>query len=303
MSTYNGEKYLREQLDSLLAQTLCKKAGWDVGITVRDDGSSDATCEILEEYAGKYPQISYYTGKNLGVIGSFFDLVCHTPDDVDLMAFCDQDDVWMEDKMETAAAALDKKERQIPLLYCCMVQTTDENMNPLDTVFFNSDMRPSFGNALVENICTGCTAVFNRELAELIRVQPPSFTVMHDWWLYILATCFGEVIHDSTPHMYYRQHGGNTVGVKKNYVSEFVARVKRFRKNRYNISRQAGALWQLCEEQAISLPKEKAELIRAVLDGRKHIRARLRLMRDPAVYRQRKGDDLIFKLIILTGTM
>ena len=100
MSTYNGEKYLREQIDSIMMQDCEKKGVAKLCLLVRDDGSEDRTTEILAEYARRYPeQISWYQGKNKGVIQSFFDLIKRSDDGVDYYAFADQDDYWLENKL------------------------------------------------------------------------------------------------------------------------------------------------------------------------------------------------------------
>lgn len=302
LSTYNGERFLGEQLESILNQSLYKNPEWSVELVIRDDGSSDSTRDILSEYE-KRDRVSCIYGENVGVTASFFELIKHMSEGADYIALSDQDDVWMEDKLESAVQALEKEKSAEPLLYCGMCQITDEQLSPIETVFFTDHIRPSFGNALVENICTGCTAVFNQSLAALLRVGKPDFTVMHDWWIYIYGACFGKVVHDGVPHMYYRQHGNNTVGVQKSYLSEFVARVKRFRGNRYNISRQIASFQKLCKEHNLPVPEENRELMGMVLTAKRKIRARFRLMHSKKIYRQRRVDNIIFKMIFLSGTM
>lgn len=303
MSSYNGAVFLREQLDSILSQTLLQDEGWEIGITVRDDGSTDQTCEILREYSEKFSELSFYEGENMGVIRSFFELIRNVPDDVDVIALSDQDDVWMKDKLARAVSVMGQMDMEKPLLYCGMPLLTDEHLTPVSSIMYTDSVRPSFGNALVENICTGCTAVFNRSLAYMVKLETPSFTVMHDWWLYMLAAGFGQVAFDPEPHMYYRQHMDNTVGVKRNYRSEFLARIRRFRKNRYNISRQAASLQSICEKHRLALSPDKAAWLLDVLESKAHVSARFRIVRNDMIYRQRKMDDLIFKIIFLTGTV
>lgn len=295
--------YLREQLDSIFAQSLFKKENWELRLTVRDDGSTDKTCEILQEYSEKFPAMRYNSGENKGVISSFFELIQSVSEDVDFVALSDQDDVWMKDKLERAVTVLGKMDSEKPLLYCGMPLLTDEHLTPVPSIMYTDSVLPSFGNALVENICTGCTAVFNKHLVSLIKLESPAFTVMHDWWLYLLAAGFGDVTFDSEPHMYYRQHTDNTVGVKRNYASEFFARLRRFRKSRYNISRQAASLKTISEKHSLSLSPEKAELLENILLCKKHPAVRLKMIKNHAVYRQRKMDNLLFKLIYLTGTI
>ena len=114
MSTYNGEKYIREQLNSIINQTYPS-----IKILVRDDGSSDGTIEILEEYAAKYDNMAYYAGKNLGVIQSFLQLLKDSDDSSAYYAFSDQDDVWLPEKIEKAVEMIENnKEVEQPILYC-----------------------------------------------------------------------------------------------------------------------------------------------------------------------------------------
>ena len=301
MSTYNGEKYLDAQLDSLLAQTLCEKEGWEVEILVRDDGSKDRTCEILQAYADKDTRIRYIKEENTGVIESFFRLLDNSAKDADYLAFCDQDDVWMPEKMERAVTLLSQAETDRPLLYCGRPLLTDENLNPIETVWSDGQMRPSFGNALIENICTGCTSVMNRALADILRLSHPAFTLMHDRWFYLVASCFGEVIYDTKACIYYRQHGNNTVGMKKNHRQDFVSRLKKYRETRYSITRQTKAFLDFCTEHGLAIPEDKKKCVMDILAMKKHPSARIRLIKNKAVYRQRKGDDLVFKLMLLMG--
>lgn len=307
MSTYNGEKYLAEQLDSLLAQTLAKKEGWEMKILIRDDGSKDKTRDILREYEKKDSRIRHIECANAGVITSFFELIDLSERDADYLAFCDQDDVWMPEKLERAVAKLTEKtksgaaDKDKPMLYCGRPLLTDSALNPIETVWQKGQLRPSFGNALVENICVGCTCVVNHALADILRLGRPSFTSMHDRWLYLIASCFGEVLYDTRAMIYYRQHGGNVVGMKKNHFQELAQRINGYRKKRGGNVRQARAFLEFSKCHSLAIPKQKKALVRDVANMKKHPRARLRLIHNKAVYRQRKGDDLIFKLLILLG--
>lgn len=307
MSTYNGQKHMREQLDSILAQTLWEKPGYEWEVVVRDDGSKDDSCKILAEYEGACENIRVYREKNVGVIASFFELIQKVGKDVDYIALSDQDDVWMPDKVECAVECLNKGNAEQPLLYCSKPMLTDENLNPIPSIMYGDHVRPSFGNAMIENVCAGCTAVLNRRLIELVQVGIPGFTVMHDWWIYLLASCYGQVYFDPVPHMYYRQHGDNTVGVQNNYWNEFKMRAKRFRANRYNIHKQLTSFEKSCEtiskEMSLDISADKKELIEQMLMAKEHFGMRIKLVKNPAIYRQRKGDDFIFAMILLTGTM
>ena len=204
LSAYNGEPYIREQLDSLFAQTLD-----GVEILVRDDGSIDGTRAILAEYADR-GVLKWYAGENLGTYWSFWQLLT-TCGEADYYAFCDQDDVWDADKLETAVKALVKLEG--PALYCGDVRVTDEKLH----VAAEHMVRPEpadYPHALIRNLAPGCTYVFNRAARDLLcRFNAESLGIeLHDLTAYQIITCFGQVIFDSEPHMSYRQHGGNVIG-------------------------------------------------------------------------------------------
>lgn len=316
MSTYNGEKYLNEQIDSIIAQDCENKGLAQVKLLIRDDGSSDSTRNILESYASKYPDIvSWYTDGNKGVIKSFFDLLDSSDEEADYYAFADQDDYWMPEKLSAGIAkieAMKKESPDIPLLYCCRPKLVDENLVPLVSEIKRPPMRPSFNNALIENIVTGCTIVMDRKLRDVVKANNPEYTVMHDWWFYIIASSFGRVYYDETPYICYRQHGGNEVGTNVSRSKEFKDRVKRFKGNRRNISNQMTEflrIYENCQKNDIaykyigkSNAKECIRLARKLVDSRKSLIARIRLVKGKEAYRQRKMDDRIFKIILLSGS-
>lgn len=243
MSTYNGEKYLREQLDSILAQTYS-----NIEILIRDDGSKDATLEILEEYAKKQKKITYIEGKNYGAAKSFFQLLKKVDKKADYYAFSDQDDIWEIDKIERAVKWLEKLEKQriisktekeIPIMYCSALKVVDQQKNVL--YIEGKERRTkdlSFGNALVENCCTGCTIVINQKLQRMVAEKRIPKCSMHDWWLYMIASCFGKVIYDRKPCIQYRQHGENVVGVEYSRIDKLKKKIRGFHKGRNVISYQ-----------------------------------------------------------------
>lgn len=304
MSTYNGEEYLAEQLDSLLAQTIIKKAGYEIEILVRDDGSKDGTWDILREYAGKEDCIRVFKEENVGVIESFFRLI-DLSEDADYLAFCDQDDVWMPEKLERALGKMSERapDGKKPLLYCGRPLLTDAGLRPIKTVWPEEKLRPSFGNALIENICVGCTCVMNRPLIDIFRKGHPSYTSMHDRWFYLVASCFGEVIYDTEPFICYRQHGENVVGMKKNRFQEFRERLGSYRKKRGVTARQAASFLEFCSSHRLELPAPQRTLAEDAAHMDKHLKIRFRFLRNKAVYRQRKGDDLLYKFLILFGAV
>ncbi|BBF44270.1 alpha-L-Rha alpha-1,3-L-rhamnosyltransferase [Lachnospiraceae bacterium KM106-2] len=290
MSAYNGEKYIRVQLDSILNQTY-----QNIEILIRDDGSTDSTVSILKEYQEKYENVSFYSGENVGVIGSFFDLINHADKEATYYAFSDQDDYWLEQKLEAAVEQL-QKEKEIPFLYCSNTTLVDDQLEVIPMEIKQSKVVPEFGNALVENKATGCTCVINHELLKLLQHVEPEYTVMHDWWIYLAASCFGKVYFDPVSYIYYRQHGGNQVGARNTYWKEFVARFKRFGSNKGKIIRQLRAF-----ENAYEIESAKREKLHIVTDYKKSFKNRLKAILTKEVYRQRTVDNIVFKALFLIG--
>lgn len=212
VSTYNGERYLREQLDSLINQT-----GIEVHILVRDDGSNDGTVEVLKEYDERYENLSYYAGENKGVIASFNDLMLRPElDQYEYVAFCDQDDVWDHNKLHIAASYIGE-DNTIPVMYCSNLMLVDSNLNPIKPMRKNVKKYTAH-MSVVQNIGTGCTQVFNRKAVELYRQGIGSRMEMHDYWMTLLCLFLGKVIYDNNPHIQYRQHGNNVVGAKDKHI-------------------------------------------------------------------------------------
>ena len=296
MSTYNGEKYLREQLDSILAQIL--PAETELKILVRDDGSKDATFDILEEYAKKYSNIvSYYTGENLKPAKSFWHLLKNC-EPSDFYAFSDQDDVWYPNKMERAIATLQECSNQnIPLLYTSNVMVTDAQLNQIGIM--NCDkMHTDLAHILIYNVSNGCTQVFNNSAREeFIKYDMDSnLVIMHDRLADLLTAMFGEIIYDENPTMYYRQHENNVVGEQSiGKFKSFFKRVKRFLGPSSSIrSERCKMFLQLYKDR---LNDEQKRLLYAVGYYKTDKKARKILMRDKA-FSKGKNADFLFRWVI-----
>ena len=221
VSTYNGERYLNQQLDSILGQQ-----GVDVSVLVRDDGSSDATLQLLDNYAKKSSNFQYYQGSNAGPCMSFFDLLKHA-DGFDYYAFSDQDDVWDADKLSCAVSFIEKEPKDIPVLYCSNLKVVDENLNFCRTAHTSSYNTKNRYAGLVDFFAVGCTEVFNQRAVDLTRDHIRRDCLMHDSWIFMICNFFGRVIYDTTAHINYRQHGHNVVGTNKDWKSKLNARIKR----------------------------------------------------------------------------
>lgn len=233
LSTYNGEKYIKEQLESLYSQD-----GVSLSLLVRDDGSVDSTCAVLdaEQAAGR---LVWYTGKNLKPAFSFWNLLQKAPD-APFYAFCDQDDVWDNDKLKVAVDKL-ASAGDAPALYFCQTRLVDASLNEIESVKISPLL--TYDEALIYHFVTGCTMVINSAMREVLLRYTPEFIRMHDIWIYNVAQAVGaKVFFDSIPHISYRQHGGNVIGQANSFKTVWKARVERIKKDKCIRSRLAKEL-------------------------------------------------------------
>lgn len=211
MSTYNGEKYLREQIESILA---LNTENMKIDILVRDDGSEDRTKAILQNYAEKNKQIKWYSGENKGPAKSFIELL-NKAKGYDFYAFCDQDDVWKKDKIKVA---IDKMQYTIekPTLYFSAVDIVDQNLNKIMKKKW--DINFSIENSFIINPAMGCTMILNDKLKKIICEKDLDFNIeMHDSWIYRVGQSINaNIIYDDNSYILYRQHGNNVMGYNVN---------------------------------------------------------------------------------------
>ena len=212
MSTYNGERFLEEQLDSILSQE-----DVNVSLLVRDDGSKDNTCQILSDYALKHQNIELKLCENVGFVKSFSELVkmAVTLDiDADYYAFADQDDIWMPKKLAMACSVLAMKDNSKPNLFTSNSMQIDAEGRELE--LFHKGPEPKFrkGNVLVFGTEQGCSMVFNRKAVEIYSEHEPSLT-WHDRWLYHICYFLGSVTYNHQPLFYYRRHEKNALANHK----------------------------------------------------------------------------------------
>lgn len=210
LCTMQGQHYLRDQLDSIAAQT---HLNWEVWSS--DDGSEDGTHAILEEYERKWgsDRLSFHFGPSEGFVANFLSLTCKAAIQADYYAYADQDDIWQPDKLSRAVAWLKTVPRHIPALYCSRTRLVDADNRHIgfSPIFAKS---PNFANALVQSIGGANTMVFNDAARRLLCAAGENVSVIsHDWWTYMIVTgCGGQVFYDPTPTVHYRQHGANLVG-------------------------------------------------------------------------------------------
>ena len=212
MCTFNGERFLNEQLESLARQV-----GVTVDIFVSDDGSTDRTISILEGWKSRWSSgiFEIFSGPMQGHSENFRNLAQRAKCNADYIAFCDQDDIWHQDKLARAISCIARHSENARVLYGSRSRTIDEEGRALG---FSRLVRrtPAFRNAIIQNFAGGNTMVFNRSAFDLFvdSIRLTSF-VTHDWWGYIIVSGSGGwVYYDKEPHIDYRQHASNIVGVR-----------------------------------------------------------------------------------------
>ena len=221
MSTYNGEEYLTEQIESLK-----KQEDVELKLLVRDDGSKDKTREILKKYQDQ-GVLKFYTGPNMGYAKSFMDLV-NQPVKADYYAFCDQDDVWLPEKLSAAIHKIKKIEPKEagPILYTSALQRVDRNLDLLPKQEFKN-LKLTLGAEFTRHRLAGCAFVFNNELRNLLikAGDCDGVYISHDKLTTMLCiACKGTVIFDSNSYIFFRRHGDNAspdgIGTKEKILKD-----------------------------------------------------------------------------------
>lgn len=285
LSTYNGQKYLLELLDSIVAQR-----DVDVQIIARDDGSKDSTLDILHQY-NKCP-ITIIEGENLGSTKSFFQLI-RLCGEAEYYAFADQDDVWDPDKLICAVKKL-KKYNNIPAIYSSNARLVDSNLKEISIE--NKKPKLTIGSALIKNYATGCTVVFNNILMTLLKEYQPSDVPFHDWWANLVAlACNGVSVFDNSPHISYRQHNDNVVGADSSFISKMNNRFKKYLHQEYHRNNFSS---ELLKAYGKYITKENKRLLSTLSEFPK---GKFRLIFDTSLKTNKIFDNFLFDICILTN--
>lgn len=221
LSTYNGEKYLKEQLESIISQDV----DCFVKIYIRDDGSNDKTWSIIKEYEERYPtQIISESGENLGIHRSFLYMIKNSVS-ADYYAFCDQDDVWKIDKLKKTIEVIRREDKKVPVLVYSGYLVVDDKLKLIKYEFPDTnESTKSIIQILCHNKIPGCTEVFNSSLIKILQCIEIDALRMHDSYVCAVAYIYGKVFAIDEGLILYRQHNGNALGYNK--TRKFSKRVK-----------------------------------------------------------------------------
>ena len=291
MSTYNAMKFGAAQLSSILAQ-----AGVRVQLRVRDDGSTDGTQQWLDAEAAK-GHLVWWQGENLKPARSFMELLEKADEEVEFYAFADQDDIWLSDKLNAAVACMEKS-GDAPALYFSRTQPVNEQMEPLPALTFTP--RVTFGEALMCHVATGHTMVMNASLRRVLLHYRPEFLPMHDMWVYLVALAIGaKVYYDEKPHVHYRQHSENVLGIRESACARWKRRWIEWREGRQEFSRLAEEVRKGFFEM---MPESNRNTLVLFLEAKQRIQSRLRLLSSPVFRSGNRSRNLRFLLTVLTNS-
>ncbi|SHO57593.1 glycosyltransferase family 2 protein [Vibrio quintilis] len=263
LSAYNGETYLREQIDSILTQSY-----QNFKLYIRDDGSQDQTRKILQDYEEKDARVTVFCGENVGCIHSF--LLAAKDVDADIYLFSDQDDIWMKEKIAWAVTYFEQQDSSIPQLYHSDLCVVDSRMQKLHDSFMSYQGLDAADamqkkTLFIQNFVVGCSMAVNKCLLERLFIKGiPEDIAMHDWWMALIARTQGQMYFDSRATLFYRQHERNVLGAQKRSLATYIRAlvsgqgIKRFVKFRSLAAAQAESF--LKTYQAYLTPEYQSDL-------------------------------------------
>lgn len=281
LATFNGVRFLEEQLTSLIDQR-----DVNIEVLVNDDGSTDGTLEILETWRAKGLIVSISHSKGLGPTRAFLTLL-KSCDQKEFVAFCDQDDVWVVDKLSIQVNSLSQS---TPMMSTCLRRYIDETGNVIGK---SKDLRkpPSFRNSVFENIAPGNTVLLNNPAIKVINSFDNLPINHYDSWIYLLMATFGKVFFISSYLVNYRLHSSNYVGLRKKSIN-------RLREALKNYLNQQTFLFEKKSEFLTQDQKEHLIFISSFVKE-SSLRKRFAMLRKLRICRQSTLDEILFKLLIL----
>lgn len=285
MATYNGEKYICQQIDSILSQT-CKD--WE--LYIHDDGSTDNTIAAVESYVEKYTdKIHLIDGKSTGGAKyNFFYLFGQV--EAPYYMTCDQDDVWLDKKIELTYDKMLTIENKadVPCLVYTELRVVDSELNTIaDTMSGYQSLdchKRTINQFILQNSVTGCTMMINRALRDkMLHITDIDNTIMHDWWAALVAAQFGKTAFIDEPTILYRQHGDNSLGALGiNKLSYIVRRV--WQKKQMQESMRLGRLQAREFAKTYNLPADSLAVRYAALEGKSRL-VRQRFYKENDMYK------------------
>jgi len=285
MSTYNGEKYIIEQVKSILTQNNIK-----VNILVRDDCSTDSTKKIIKDLG-----LRVIEGKNLKPAKSFMELIRNSDDNYKFYALSDQDDFWLPEKLNRAIKRITEFEQTKPIVYFSTKKITDEKLNFLYLLKESEEI--SLESAMIKNIATGCTIVFNNKMMQYLKQYIPKDIEMHDAWIYRLCLALdGIAIYDEESFIFYRQHCNNVVGAAETMQKKIIRRVNSLiNPKRYRESMAK----EIINGYKKYLTNDNYKILNDFANYRNSIKSKLNLLFNKKIKLNNIKENIIFKIAVV----
>ena len=291
LSTYNGSRFIKEQIDSILNQKDVHTV-----IYIRDDGSTDDTVSIIRENYKDNDDVRLETGKNIGVGPSFMQCLCDIKESYDYYSFSDQDDIWLEDKLISAVNALQKVSG--PALYSSNQFIADPEGNKT-AIRYSSEPEHSYVRCMCSNRLSGCTFVWNFEMNKILsdpKRRPDDQLLnirIHDVWVALVAHITGKVIYDEEPHILYRVHDKNYVGVSEKHglAGKISAVIDNIRTGKMQYRSLTCREFSKCFGDLMS--SEELEHTNEYANYMKDSKIKRKLLKDPAPYFLADNESLL----------
>ena len=295
MSSYNGEKYIEEQIFSIFNQ---KKVD-SLKLLIRDDGSSDDTINIIKNLIHKGYDIELIEGANVGFVSSFINLLkmaFERADCFDYFLLSDQDDYWMEDKI-TSGITNFEKDKEL-LLYCSATTPVDESLIPIKLK--NKKYKVDPYSSVIQTFSAGHTYIFKYDLVSLINKCDSNKIYTHDGFIYSLSCLVGSVFYDETSHSLYRQYSNNQLGTSNKSILKYLK--ERFKRLKRGDFRKYGSqIAYIYEEYGELLKPDLYDEIGKFLHKQRNIFTRFQYILTKKIHRQSIFDDFLFDLAYLFG--
>lgn len=294
MSTYNGHNFLDKQLKSIAEQTLIN----DIKLYIRDDGSSDDTFEIIEKWKDRV-DIVLIKGENVGPAKSFWSLLMDKSIQADYYAFCDQDDIWDEDKVERGLKSI--MDIEGPALWCSNCRLIDRDDRVLKKMMMSENPELSISSQLVCGSIQGCAMLFNEKLRTYIITKSPLVFPMHDFVVITYCIACGSVFYDSVPSFSYRLHQNNVIAKEqKSVIKRNIDSLKRWFSNdrKYEVSKFARVL---LKDNLDYLDKKTIEYILDITNCKRKWGLRWKIVRNPLTKTDNMNALRSFKIRVMLG--
>ena len=291
LSSFNGSKYIKQQIDSLLQQQEV-----EVHCLVRDDGSDDDTINILSQYQTQFKNFKYYCGNNVGYRASFMELI-RMSGDFEYYAFSDQDDVWEPLKLKIAIDKISSSEENIPSMYFSNCTLVNDNLEKTGMLHSGGKrIIPDKQSAIVQGFAHGCTMVINRLSRDIINDYVPIQNYSHDFWIPLLHIFLGKVIYDEESYILYRQHSNNIFGKNRSFQRILKDKLAFLKSNKNFYSTTAK---DLLTGYSRIMTKSDCDLLLEVSDYNNSLANKMKILSNKQVKKNSARGTFILKLLIL----